>query len=303
MADKLVLATRGSRLALTQSEWVRDELCRLNPGLHVELLLVKTTGDKVQDVPLPEVGAKGLFTKEIEDALLDGRAHLAVHSLKDLPTDVPDGLTLGALTAREDPRDVLICREAAGLEQLPPGATVGTSSLRRSAQLAHCRPDLCFAPIRGNVETRLAKLTRQPFDAIVLAAAGLRRLGLADRITQWLPTEISLPAAGQGIVAIEARADDEATLRLLQTINSKDSEICSQAERAALNALGGGCQTPIGLLATVTDGVCTLHGVLIHPSGNPCYRATTSGPAAETEAIGQRVAKELLARGAHVLAP
>lgn len=301
MGDRLVLATRGSRLALAQSEWVRDELCRLTPGLEVELLLVKTTGDKIQDVPLPEVGGKGLFTKEIEEALLDGRAQFAVHSLKDLPTELPEGLGLVALTDRADPRDVLVCQQAARLEDLPHGARVGTSSLRRSAQLAYYRPDLRFEPIRGNVETRLAKLVREDLDAIVLAGAGLIRLGLSDRVTQWLPTEVSLPAAGQGIVGIEARTDDEATLQLLRTINSPISEICALAERAALARLGGGCQTPIGLLATVDAGVCTVAGVLVHPSGNPCYRATASGPVADAEAIGHQVADELLARGSHIL--
>ncbi|MGE5530516.1 MAG: hydroxymethylbilane synthase [Bacteroidota bacterium] len=301
MQDKLVLATRGSRLALAQSEWVRDELCRLNPGLQVELLLVKTTGDKVLDVPLQEVGGKGLFTKEIEEALLDGRAQLAVHSLKDLPTELPEGLGLAALTEREDPRDVMVCREADGLETLLQGDVVGTSSLRRSAQLAHHRPDLRFAPIRGNVETRLAKLMRGDFDAIVLAAAGLRRLGLADRITQILDTSISLPAAGQGIVAIETRSDDEATIALLQSINSSASQTCAEAERAALARLGGGCHTPIGLLAQVEGNICIVEGVLVHPSGNPCYRASATGLTTEAEAIGLRVAEELLAHGAHLL--
>lgn len=303
MQDKLVLATRGSRLALTQSEWVRDELCRLNPGLQVELLLVKTTGDKVQDVPLQDVGGKGLFTKEIEEALLDGRAQLAVHSLKDLPTDLPEELGLAALTERADPRDVLVCRQAAGLDELPQGSLVGTSSLRRSAQLAHCRPDLRFEPIRGNVETRLAKLMRGEFDAIVLAGAGLLRLGLADRITQWLPTTMSLPAAGQGIIGIETRLDDAATIALLQSINSADSQTCALAERAALAHLGGGCQTPIGLLAQVEGETCTVAGVLAHPSGNPCYRATAHGSTTEAEAVGRRVAEELLAQGAELLAP
>ena len=290
-------------MALAQAEWVQRELCRLNPGLQVELLVVKTTGDRVQDVPLPQVGAKGLFTKEIEEALLEGRAHLAVHSLKDLPADLPEGLTLAALTERADPRDVLVCREAPGLADLPPGAVVGTSSLRRSAQLLHCRPDLRCEPIRGNVETRLAKLASGAFDAVVLAAAGLLRLGLAERITQWLPTEVSLPAAGQGIIAIEARATDEATLRLLQSINCPDSRVCALAERTALRRLGGGCQTPIGLLARVEQGQCSLEGVLLHSSGNPCYRASARGPVSDAEALGQRVAEELLAQGGHLLTP
>jgi hydroxymethylbilane synthase len=301
LRDKLVLATRGSRLALAQSGWVRDELCRRNPGLQVKLLLVKTMGDKVLDVPLQEVGGKGLFTKEIEDTLLEGRAQLAVHSLKDLPTELPEGLGLAALTERADPRDVLVCRAATGLETLLQGALVGTSSLRRSAQLAHHRPDLHFAPIRGNVETRLAKLMRGEFDAIVLAAAGLLRLGLADRITQTLSTAISLPAAGQGIIGIETRSDDDATIALLQSLNSSASQTCALAERAALARLGGGCQTAIGLLAQVEGDICTMEGVVVHPSGNPCYRASASGVTAQAEAIGLRVAAELLAQGAELL--
>ncbi|MHB8993666.1 MAG: hydroxymethylbilane synthase [Armatimonadota bacterium] len=301
MRDKLVLATRGSRLALAQSGWVRDELCRRNPGLQVQLLLVKTTGDKVLDVPLQEVGGKGLFTKEIEEALLEGRADLAVHSLKDLPTELPEGLALAALTERADPRDVLVCRAATGLDRLLQGALVGTSSLRRSAQLAHHRPDLHFAPIRGNVETRLAKLMRGEFDAIVLAAAGLLRLGLADRITQTLSTAMSLPAAGQGIIGLETRSDDEATIALLQSINSSTSQTCAAAERAALGRLGGGCHTPIGVLAQVEGDICSIEGVLIHPSGNPCYRASARGLTTEAEAIGWSLAEELLAQGADLL--
>lgn len=301
MTDKLVLATRGSRLALTQSEWVRDLLCRANPGLRVELLVIKTTGDKIQHVPLPEVDGKGLFTREIEEALLNRTADIAVHSLKDLPTELPDGLTLGAYTEREDPRDVLVCREALGLEQLPNGATVGTSSLRRSAQLAHCRPDLRFEPIRGNVETRLNKLMQGQYDAIVLAAAGLLRLGMGNRITQWLEPEVSLPAAGQGIVAVEARGGDERTLTLLQTINSAISATCAAAERAALDALGGGCHTPIGLLATVGGEQCVIQGALVHPSGDPCYRAEVQGPAAEVDSLGKQLAQNLLGQGGHLL--
>lgn len=286
---------------MAQSGWVRDELCRRNPGLQIELLLVKTTGDKVLDVPLQEVGGKGLFTKEIEEALLEGRAHFAVHSLKDLPTELPEGLALAALTERADPRDVLVCRAATGFDTLLQGALVGTSSLRRSAQLAHHRPDLNFAPIRGNVETRLAKLMRGEFDAIVLAAAGLLRLGLADRITQTLPTAMSLPAAGQGIIGIETRSGDDATIALLQSINSSTSQTCAVAERAALGRLGGGCDTPIGVLAQVHGGICTIEGVLIHPSGNPCYRASARGLTTEAEAIGGSLAEELLAQGADLV--
>jgi hydroxymethylbilane synthase len=299
----LLLATRGSRLALVQSEWVRDELRRRHPGLQVELLIVKTTGDKILDVALSQIGGKGLFTKEIEEALLAGTAHLAVHSLKDLPTDLPDGLTIAALTERVDPRDVLICREAAGLDGLPPGATLGTSSLRRSAQLAHYRPDLRFQPIRGNVETRLAKLHSENLDAIVLAGAGLLRLGLADRITQWLPGEVSLPAAGQGIIGLETRADDEATRGLLAAIHCPASQVCATAERSALAHLGGGCQTPIGLSARVEGDDCVIEGVVVGLTGTPYYRAEVTGPAAAAAAVGRRLADELLAQGAAALLP
>jgi hydroxymethylbilane synthase len=301
MAQKLVLATRGSRLALVQSEGVRDELCRRNPGLEVELLILKTKGDKILDVTLSQIGGKGLFTREIEEALLDGRADFAVHSLKDLPTDLPDGLALAALTDREDPRDALICREAASLDELPAAARVGTSSLRRSAQLAHHRPDLRFEPLRGNVETRLAKLESEPLDAIVLAAAGLRRLGLADRITQWLPPEVCLPAAGQGIVALEARADDPSTHHILATIHSRVSAICATAERSALAALGGGCQTPIGLWAQSDGTECTIDGVVVGPEGEPYYRAQASGPAEDSREVGRVLAANLLTQGAAAL--
>lgn len=317
MGDTLTLATRGSKLALAQSEWVRDELQRLHPGLQVELLILKTTGDKILDSALSQIGGKGLFTREIEDALLDGRADLAVHSLKDLPTDLPDGLTVAAMPERVDPRDVLICRVEArvptrekcgredtpahALDLLPQGAVVGTCSLRRSAQLAHHRPDLQFKPIRGNVDTRLKKLTGENLDAIVLAGAGLTRLGMADRITQWLPTEISVPAAGQGIIGIEARADDERTLALLAVLDSPASRVCATAERAALARLGGGCQTPIGLGARVEGATCLIEGVVAGLSGEPYYRAQASGLLDEAAAIGERLADDLLAQGAEAL--
>lgn len=294
----LTLATRGSRLALAQAECVREALCRRNAGLSVDLLVLTTRGDRVLDVPLPEIPGKGLFTREIESALLDGRAQLAAHSLKDLPTELPPGLVLGALTEREDPRDVLVCREAAGLQALPVGAVVGTSSLRRSAQLAHCRPDLHFTPLRGNVETRLRKLAEEGLDAIVLAAAGLRRLGLEGRVTEYLPPEVCLPAAGQGIIAVEARADDGATLGLLAGINCAASQACAAAERAALEALGGGCHTPIGVLARVEGERCVVAGAVLDPSGSPCYRAEAAGTVGEAAATGRKLAEGLLRRGA-----
>jgi hydroxymethylbilane synthase len=298
MPDRLVLATRGSKLALAQSEWVRDELQRLHPGLRVELLILKTTGDKILDTALPQIDGKGLFTREIEEALLDGRAHLAVHSLKDLPTELPEGLTVAAMPERVDPRDVLICREATGLDDLPEAALIGTCSPRRSAQLAHYRPDLRFVSIRGNVDTRLRKLADEGLDAIVLAAAGLIRLGLADCITQILPTDISLPATGQGIIGIEARAEDAETLGLLAAINSPISQTCAAAERAVLAGLGGGCQTPIGVLAQVAGDTCSVEAVVLGEGGEPYVRACQSGPAAEAAAVGRMLADDLLLMGA-----
>jgi hydroxymethylbilane synthase len=301
MLERLVLATRGSKLALAQSEWVRDELCRLHPGLSVELLILKTTGDQVLDKALPQIEGKGLFTKEIEDALLDGRAQLAVHSLKDLPTELPAGLIVAAMPERADPRDVLVCREAGGLDSLPAGALIGTCSPRRSAQLAHHRSDLRFQSLRGNVDTRLRKLVDENLDAIVLAGAGLTRLGLADRITEWLPIEISVPAAGQGIIGIEARPDDAGTLALLSVLNSPVSQVCARAERTTLAALGGGCQHPIGVLAQVAGDTCVIEGVVLGDTGSPYYRARVSGSTAEAELLGRRLAEELLLLGAAAL--
>ncbi len=298
MPERLILATRGSRLALAQSEAVRRDLCRLHPGLRVDLLTLKTEGDRVLDRPLSEIPGKGLFTREIELALLDGRAHLAVHSLKDMPVELPAGLVLAAMPGREDPRDVLVCREAKGLDELPPGARIGTGSPRREAQLAHCRPDLSFSPLRGNVETRLRKLSEDKLDAIVLAGAGLIRLGLADRITQWLSPQVMVPAAGQGIIAVEARSGDAATLGLLAALDCPLSRACAAAERGALLRLGGGCRVPVGILARVEGDRCTVDGVALGPAGTPCYRARVSGAATEAETVGGRLAEELLGQGA-----
>ena len=298
MARELVLATRRSKLALVQSNAVAAQLRLARPDIAVELRIIKTTGDKILDVALSKIGGKGLFTKEIEAALLSGEADLAVHSLKDLPTDLPQGLALAAMTERVDPRDVLISRDGGGIDDIPEGAVVGTSSLRRSAQLAHYRPDLQFKPIRGNVETRLRKLVDEDLGAIVLAGAGLLRLGLEDRISQWLPPEICLPAAGQGIVAIEVRADDRATSASVAALASEESIACAAAERAALTGLGGGCQTPIGLLARISGDECLLDGVVVGVTGQPYYSARASGPMADASSVGQSLAESLLAQGA-----
>lgn len=301
MARTLVLATRASRLALAQSQWVADQLAQAHSGLAVELLTVRTRGDASPDAPIPTLGEKGLFTREIEQALLDGRAHLAVHSLKDLPTESPEGLAVAAYSERQDPRDVLITRWGSGLDDLAQGAVVATSSLRRSAQLANYRPDLRFVPIRGNVDTRLRKLHEQDLDAIVVAGAGLKRLGLDDRATEWLSPATCLPAPGQGILGIQTRADDEDTVALAQAVASDVSLLCATAERGALEALGGGCRTPAGFLATVAGDELVLEGVIVHPSGRPLFRRRVSGPRASASELGARLGAQLLADGGSAL--
>jgi len=289
----LVLATRGSRLALAQSEWVAREIEAHRPDVRVRLEVVRTRGDRVLDAALHEVGGKGLFVKEIEEALLAGRADIAVHSMKDLPSESPSGLALGAVTVSEDPRDVLVAREGAGLDALREGAAIGTSSLRRAAQLLHHRPDLEIRSIRGNVDTRLRKLADESLDAIVLAAAGLLRLGLTERVTEYLSPDVCLPAAGQGMLAIEIRDDDEVAREVVAFFDCHASRVRSSAERSALAALGGGCQTPIGLYGEVTSGRVRLRGVVSDPRGARLRRAETEGPCEEAEALGQALARML----------
>jgi len=283
---RLRLATRASKLALAQSKWVAAQITERHPGVRVELVTVTTRGDAVQDRALSKVGGKGLFTKEIEDALLCGGADLAVHSLKDLPTALPEGLTLGA-----------IC----GAEALPSGAAVGTSSLRRQAQLRHARPDLTFVDIRGNVDTRLRKLAEGEVDALILAGAGLARLGLADRISQWLPTKLCLPAVGQGLLGVEIRSDDVETAALLRPLHDEAAATRAEAERSALACLGGGCHTPVGVHATVSGDAVSVEGVVAGPSGEPYYRAAEAAPRHEAAAAGQRLAQRLKAMGAGTL--
>ncbi len=294
MPRPLVLATRGSKLALTQSQWVAERLRAAHPGLQVELAVIKTTGDRQAEASLPDSGGQGLFTRELEQAILSGAADFAVHSLKDLPTQMPPGLALAAFSERADPRDVLVCRQARDLGGLPQGAAVGTSSPRRSAQLGSVRPDLRFLPLRGNVDTRLRKLDSQELDALVLAGAGLLRLGLAERITQWLPTSLCLPAAGQGILALQARADDPQTAALLQAVDDAASRECAEAERAALVALGGGCQQPLGVLAQISPRELVVEGAMVVPEHDGCVRARVVGARGAPREVGARLAQELL---------
>jgi len=286
----LTIASRGSQLALWQAHWVQAQLAALGHPSAVDI--IKTTGDRITDVPLAQVSAKGLFTKEIEEALLAGRADLAVHSLKDLPTELPAGLVLAATPAREDPRDAIVGRR---LADLPAGAKLGTSSLRRAAQLRKVRPDLEIEPVRGNLDTRLRKLDAGQYDAIVLAAAGLRRLGWEDRIAEILSPDIVCPAVGQGSLAIETAAGHEQPCAQL---DHAPTRAAVTAERALLGALGGGCQVPIGAYATVADGRLSLQAVVVSPDGAHLIRQQSEGLAADAAEIGRGLGETLLAAGA-----
>lgn len=299
MARKQVRAgTRGSALALEQSRWVLEQLKAANPDVDFRLVKIKTQGDIIQHLSLDQIGGKGLFVKEIEKALLDGTVDLAVHSLKDLPTDIPEGLTLGAISRREDPRDVLVSGRWGSLDELPRGATVGTSSLRRVAQLLHYRPDLEMLPLRGNINTRLRKLEQQGLDGIIVAAAGLARMNLLHRVRQWIPVEISLPAVGQGSLAIEVRDGDRDILALVSHLHHPRTALSVRAERAFLARLGGGCQVPAGALGDWQDGVLRLQGMVASPDGSRLFRSEAAGSPGDPEGLGQRLAEELLARGA-----
>jgi hydroxymethylbilane synthase len=291
----LVIASRGSQLALWQARWVQAQLTAAGRECRIEI--IKTTGDKITDVPLAKVGTKGLFTKEIEEALLDGRADLAVHSLKDLPTELPAGLVLAAVPEREDPRDAVIGKK---LADLPQGARVGTSSLRRSAQLKKLRPDLAIESVRGNLDTRLRKLDEGQYDAILLAAAGLKRLGWGDRIAEILPADVMCSAVGQGALAIETR-ESGAGFDSCSALDHAASHAAVMAERGVLGSLGGGCQVPIGAYATVDGGTIRLLGVVASPDGSEIIRAESTGPVADAESLGQRLGATLLERGARAI--
>jgi len=291
----LTIASRGSQLALWQARWVADQLAVHGRECRIEI--IRTTGDKITDVPLAQVGTKGLFTKEIEEALLDGRADLAVHSLKDLPTELPKDLVLAAVPEREDPRDAVVGRR---LADLPPGARVGTSSLRRSAQLRKLRPDLVIESVRGNLDTRLRKLDEGQYDAILLAAAGLKRLGWGDRIAEILSPDVMCSAVGQGALAIETRTSGTG-FEACVLLDDPATRAAVTAERGVLAALGGGCQVPIGAHATVHDGRLHILGVVASPDGSALVRAESEGPPAEADSIGRALGAELLDRGARAI--
>ena len=296
--DRIVIATRQSRLALWQAEHVRDRLRGLYPDCRVELLALSTRGDEILDTSLAKIGGKGLFVKELELALAEGRADLAVHSAKDVPMELPAGFALGAIMEREDPRDAFVSNKFAALDDLPAGAVVGTSSLRREAQLRSRYPQLLVASLRGNLDTRLTKLDRGDHDAIILAAAGLKRLGLGSRICSELTVEQSLPAAGQGALAIEYRAARGDIAACLSPLNHRATELAVRAERAVSRALGGSCQLPLAAYARVNGSTLELRGLVANPDGKSMVRAEVSGPCAEPEELGARLAGELRAQGA-----
>jgi hydroxymethylbilane synthase len=297
----LVIATRKSPLALWQAEFIKAELERLHPGLAVSLLPMSTRGDKILDSPLAKIGGKGLFVKELEVALLEKQADIAVHSMKDVPMHFPEGLMLGPICEREDPHDALVSNRFSSLAALPHGARVGTSSLRRQCQLQRLRPDLLIGSLRGNVNTRLARLDADEFDAIILAASGLLRLGFGARIREQISPNHCLPACGQGALGIELRTNDPSTAALVAPLHHPQSAACVLAERAMNTRLNGGCQVPIAGHATLAKGVLTLAGLVGSPDGKQVLEARASAPSAEAEALGIRVADALLAQGASAI--
>ena len=298
MTDTLRIATRKSQLALWQAEYVRARLIELHPDLEVELVTFTTQGDKILDTPLAKVGGKGLFVKELENAMLRGEADIAVHSMKDVPVELPEGLHLAVICPREDPRDAFVSNHYETLEDLPEGARLGTSSLRRQCQLAALRPDLDIISLRGNVNTRLQKLDDNDYDAIILAAAGLLRLEFADRIREYLSPEVCLPAIGQGAVGIECREDDDWVHEIIAPLADPDTALCVRAERAFNRRLQGGCQVPIGGYAILDHGVILLRGMVGAVDGSELVHGEIAGPPEDAEYLGRVLAEDLLSRGA-----
>lgn len=294
---RLTIGTRGSALARWQAEWVKTRLLAAHPGIEVSLAIIKTTGDKILDVPLAKVGGKGLFVKEIEEALLAGTIDVAVHSMKDVPTRLPDALHLAAIPAREIPYDAVVSRAGVPLANLPAGATIGTSSLRRQAQLLAYRPDFKIASLRGNLDTRLRKVEEGAMDAVVLAAAGLRRLGWEARITEILSPAICLPAIGQGALGIECRREDARVNGLVTVLDDADSRLCVEAERAFLARLEGGCQVPIAAHGTLAGGRLRLAGLIAGVRGEQVLRDELAGSPGDGPVLGRELAERLLGRG------
>ena len=294
----MIIGSRGSALALWQGNWAKQKLEAAHPKLTPEIAVIKTQGDRLSETPMSQIGGKEVWTKEIENALLAGRIDLAVHSLKDLPAQLPSGLALGAISLREDVRDVLVSKRDQGFWDLPKGAVLATSSLRRQAQLRHARPDLRFVEMRGNVDTRLKKFREKNIDSIVLAAAGLKRLGLETHIADYLDPALCLPAPGQGALGIEIRAGDREVLQWIDILNHAETQRAVTAERAMLAALGGGCRVPIGGLATCKASLSRLRAVVASPDGKRIIRSQRASTKDTPDQLGRSVAQALLAQGA-----
>lgn len=298
MREKIIIGTRSSKLALWQADYIMERLQQQYPELVIEKRLMTTKGDKILDAPLAKIGGKGLFTKELETAMLDGEIDIAVHSLKDMPVVVPEGLVITAITKREDPGDALVSLKYNSFKDLPKGAKIGTSSLRRKAQLLNVRPDFNVQDLRGNVNTRLQKLKDENFDAIILAVAGLKRLGFADKISEKIPQEVCLPAVGQGALAIETRSDDSELREMLNFLDDKETRACTLAERAFLSTVEGGCQVPVGVYAIVTEqGKVKVEAVIASLDGSRLYRDCMEGTISEGESLGHNLANKLLNMG------
>lgn len=295
---EIKIGTRGSKLALFQANWVRERLLEKKPQLNIKIIKIRTTGDKIQNAPLSKIGGKGLFVKEIEEALIEKRIDLAVHSIKDVPTDLPNGLHLSVITKREDPRDVLISKGEIPLKDLPVGSKIGTSSLRRQIQLLHFRNDFNLIPLRGNLDTRLKKLDSMDLDAIVIAYAGLKRLGLENRLTEIIPIEISIPAIGQGSLGIETRVGDEEIESEIMFLNDEDSFISISAERSFLKRLGGGCQVPIAAFGRIEQGILKLDAMVGSKDGRKILRKKIEGDPKNAVFLGFKLAEILLEDGA-----
>jgi hydroxymethylbilane synthase len=295
------IGTRGSALALWQANWVKSRLEAKQPGLTVDLVKIKTTGDKILHTPLARVGGKGLFIKEIEDALLRGEIQLAVHSMKDMPAALPQTLTIGAIPEREDARDVLIARDASSWKTLRQGARVGTGSLRRQCQLLSLRPDLITIPLRGNVDTRVRKLQSEDLDGVILAAAGIKRMNLEHRVTQYFPPEVMIPAIGQGALGIELREENGELLKLISFLKHEPTEIAVRAERSFLLTLGGGCEVPVAAWAHLEHNRLRILGLVAEPDGSRIFRDEIAGSPQHAEALGRELADRLLNQGGRAI--
>jgi hydroxymethylbilane synthase len=298
MERNVKIGTRGSQLALWQANWVKSELLRRHSNISADLITIKTKGDKITDVPLASVGGKGLFVKEIEEALLDRRIDIAVHSMKDMPSEIPAGLCIGAIPEREAPEDVLISRNGRSFSDLPEGAAIGTSSLRRAAQLRHIRPDIKVLPLRGNLDTRMKKLETENLDAIVLAAAGVKRMKLEDRITEVLDEMTMLPAVGQGALCIEIRENDPDIVSVVEELSHHNTRVAVTGERSFLRRLEGGCQVPIAAYGKISEKRLTLTGLVANIDGTTLIKEAITGPESESETLGLELADRLLSRGA-----